>query len=274
MTRGIKDWKRLAREALKGNYAIPVMALVVSAALSMMGSSLTSRLFPGTSTGALILSQFFVFILSLVISVYTAGISCLYLNIARRKSYSIADLLYFFKNRPDRVIVATLILTVIDFVVTIPVNYYGLTVDMGATMEQYMRWMVTYLALMLGSMILNTLLTLPFVLIYYLLADDLEMSGLQALKTSMQMMRGHIGKYLLLQISFIPWMLLSVFTFYIALLWLLPYMEMSAVMFYRDLRGELDFPAQTDASSFTDPELLMQLQEQENSSGDDYNSEA
>ena len=88
------------------------------------------------------------------------------------------------------------------------------------------------------------------------------------------MMKGHIGRYLLLQISFIPWMIASMFTFYIALLWLLPYMEMSAVMFYRDLRGELDtFSTGTPAGA--EPVTRQLLQESEDPApGDDYNAEA
>lgn len=274
MTRGIKEWKRLARMSLKGNYAFPVLALVISTVVSVMGNSLTSGLFPGTSASALILSQIFAFILSLVISVFTAGISYLYLNIARRKSFSFSDLLYFFKNQPDRVIIATLVLTVIDLIVTIPVNYYGLTADPGTTMEEYSTWAVTYLGLLLGAIILNMLLTLPFVLVYYLLADEPQLSGFQALKESMKMMKGHIGRYLLLQISFLPWMIASMFTFYIALLWLLPYMEMSAVMFYRDLRGELDtFSTGTPAGAESVTRQLLQEPE-DPVPGDDYNAEA
>ncbi len=52
-------------------------------------------------------------------------------------------------------------------------------------------------------------------------------------------MRGSCGRYLMLKASFIPLMFLSVFTFYIALLWILPYMVMTEAMFYRDLMGEL-----------------------------------
>ena len=43
----------------------------------------------------------------------------------------------------------------------------------------------------------------------------------------------------MLKISFLPLMFLSVFTFYIALLWILPYLTMTETMFYRDLTGEL-----------------------------------
>ena len=49
----------------------------------------------------------------------------------------------------------------------------------------------------------------------------------------------YTGVVLMMKISFIPLMFLSVFTFYIALLWIFPYMAMTEVMFYRDLTGEL-----------------------------------
>ena len=54
-------------------------------------------------------------------------------------------------------------------------------------------------------------------------------------------MKGNILRYIWLNISFIPLLFLSVFTFYIALFWIMPYMEMSMTTFYRDLRGELDY---------------------------------
>ena len=53
-------------------------------------------------------------------------------------------------------------------------------------------------------------------------------------------MKGNIWRYLKLNLSFVPLIFLSAFTLYIALLWVLPYMEMSMATFYRDLNGELD----------------------------------
>ena len=74
---------------------------------------------------------------------------------------------------------------------------------------------------------------------YYILSDKPELKSTEAMKESLEMMHGNFGRYLMLKISFIPLMFLSVFTFYIALLWIFPYMAMTEVMFYRDLTGEL-----------------------------------
>ena len=49
-------------------------------------------------------------------------------------------------------------------------------------------------------------------------------------------MKGHRGKYILLQLSFIGWIILSVFTLYIGMLWIFPYMQISMICFYEALK--------------------------------------
>ena len=92
---------------------------------------------------------------------------------------------------------------------------------------------------MIVGMIVYQILVIPLEMTYYILADKPELKSTEAMKESLEMMHGNFGRYLMLKISFIPLMFLSVFTFYIALLWIFPYMAMTEVMFYRDLTGEL-----------------------------------
>lgn len=238
--RSIGDLKRAAKAALRGNYGILIMASMVSSLLTFLGSTLTAALFPGDSVLAIALSQIFAIILSLVFSIVTAGYSYMLLKVAREGSCALGDLFYFFRSHPDRVIIASTVLAVIDVVATFPATYYNLAVEPGASMEAQMEWLTTYSVIFLVTSILSMLIGIPFAMIYFLLADNEGMGGIQAVKASARMMKGKIGKYLLLQLSFFPLMLLSVFTFYIALLWVMPYMQMSAAMFYRDIIGELD----------------------------------
>ena len=63
------------------------------------------------------------------------------------------------------------------------------------------------------------------------------MGGIEALKTSAHLMRGHILKYWLMMLSFIPLAILSLFSMYIGLLWLFPYIYMSETVFYMELAG-------------------------------------
>ncbi len=273
MKRGIRQWKFYARQVLSGSFGKPVLGIVISFVLNLVCSQITAILFPGYTTLAIILSQVFAFVLSLLLWVISAGYSYMLMNLSRGKGYSLKDMMYFLKNQPDRVLSAAFVLALINVVCSIPANYYGLTAEMGTTLEEMTLWMSRYLMLTVLSFVLSMLLSLPFAMTPYLLADDMELGGFEALKVSFRMMKGHIGKYLLLQLSFLPWMLLSMFTMYIAMLWVLPYMEMSCVMFYRDLRGEFDGAkegTQLADGSIQKPELPDNFSKPT----DDFNSEA
>ena len=48
-------------------------------------------------------------------------------------------------------------------------------------------------------------------------------------------MKGNRSKYFLLILSFFGWTILSILTFGIGLLWLMPYMQVTTVCFYEHL---------------------------------------
>ena len=101
----------------------------------------------------------------------------------------------------------------------------------------------------------------PFALSFYLLADNPQMGGVESLKESRRLMKGHIWQYLMLQLSFAPMLIVSLLLMGLPLLWVLPYMEASETAFYRDILGEFDEPKQE--------EVIYR-----NASSDDYNAEA
>lgn len=262
--RSIRDLKLLAKKAMKGNTGWLVLAMVAYSILGFAGSLLTDMFFPGTEISSMILSQAFYFILTLLFGVFYAGVRYMYLKVARGQEYSMEDLIYFYKNNPDHVIVGTLVLAGIALAVAIPINIYTYHMEVGTTVEEQMNWALQTVAFMLLATVLTELFTLPFEMIYCLMADQPGMSGIEAIKGSVRLLRGKLGKLLLLKISFIPIMLLSVFTLYLSLLWIVPYMEMTTVMFYRDLLGELD----------EQPQLPVGQADPLSYPGDDYNSEA
>ena len=65
----------------------------------MAGSYLAAVFFSGTDLWSLIFYQIFLFIISLITAVFSAGLSYMYLNMAREQEYSLADLLYFFRSQ-------------------------------------------------------------------------------------------------------------------------------------------------------------------------------
>lgn len=276
MKGNIRSWKAEAKRALQGKYSTAIFAMVMVNALSMLGGELGLALFGGSSVFELIASNVVAFVVTLIVCVFSAGLSYMYLNMARGKEFSYGNLIYFFKNHPDRIIVASFVLALISLIVSLPGFFIG---DMGTTVEEVISWSYKYLAVTLFAVVANLILTLPFQQVYFLLADDLELEGFAALKKSAVLMKRKIGKYLLLQISFIPWFVFSMALIVVALFmpaltllslvgcgivfWVIPYMEMASVFFYRDLIG--DYGVHQDEQN---------LLKEDNNDNNDYNAEA
>lgn len=71
----------------------------------------------------------------------------------------------------------------------------------------------------------------------FILADEPEISPIDALKKSWEMMKGHKADYFVLTIRFIPWAFLCLLTLGIGFFWLGPYMQVTYANFYNSLRG-------------------------------------
>lgn len=243
MGKNIRIWKKQAKCALKGNYGLAVLALVLTNLVAILGSNLALILFPGDTTLDYILSFVFQFVISLIAGVFSAGLSYLYLNISRGKKASFVDLVYFFKHNPDHVIVAGFVLGVLNLVANIPYYYVSWKTPVGDTLEGQMFYLQQIAVFSLLSMVIYFLITLPFTQVYYLLADQPEMGGMESIKTSLHLMKGKKFSFLWMRLTFVPMMFLClIFTLGIGLFWLVPYMEMTAVYFYRDLIEDFTEP--------------------------------
>jgi len=78
--------------------------------------------------------------------------------------------------------------------------------------------------------------SLSYSQVYYLLADNPDMGAMEATGRSKKIMAGNRWKLFCLGCRFIGWGILCVPTLGIGLLWLSPYMYVSFVKFYDDLR--------------------------------------
>ena len=73
----------------------------------------------------------------------------------------------------------------------------------------------------------------------YIMAQNPDIGVLDAINQSTELMRGHKSQLFWLDLTFIGWGLLSVFTLGIGFLWLNPYMESARAIFYLELTGQL-----------------------------------
>ena len=89
------------------------------------------------------------------------------------------------------------------------------------------------------STLIYTIIALRFAMASYLLIEYEDLSGIQALKESARMMKGHKARYFYVSISFFGMLLLGSVTCGIGMLWITPYMETTFAYFYRDLKNEI-----------------------------------
>lgn len=92
------------------------------------------------------------------------------------------------------------------------------------------------IALFIAAFVYLFIRSLSYTLSYMVAYDNESMEAKVAVEESEKLMAGNRGKYVLLQLSFIGWAILTVFTLYIGMLWLVPYMQVAIVCFYEALK--------------------------------------
>lgn len=73
---------------------------------------------------------------------------------------------------------------------------------------------------------------------YLVVLDNPDIDPMEALKESERLMKGHKLDYFVLNLSFIGWIILGIFTFGILYFWLIPYMSVTQMNFYNQLKEE------------------------------------
>ena len=71
----------------------------------------------------------------------------------------------------------------------------------------------------------------------YILAEHPEITAIEAIARSKEMMEGNRFRLFCLEFSFIGWNILCAFTFGIGNLWLTPYRQAATAAFYREISG-------------------------------------
>lgn len=80
----------------------------------------------------------------------------------------------------------------------------------------------------------------------YIFYENPELSANECIKRSQELMDGYKGEYFLLMLSYFGWVLLSVLTFGILMLWVTPRMETANYILYRRTKGESEFLEEND----------------------------
>ena len=125
--------------------------------------------------------------------------------------------------------------------------------------QQFWRFLLAQLLMNLFITLWSLLFLIPGIIAafaysqtIYIMLDNPQISPLEAIGASKQLMRGHKFEYFTLQLSFLGWAYLSIFTFGLLGIWLNPYMQVTMANYYNALTGWQ--PRQAEEPMFSEPE--------------------
>lgn len=234
MKKTSSELKCMAKGLLAGHYGLLIGAALLYGGGSLVITMVLELVFQSDHSFNIL---YFIcsLIVSLLSTIFTIGYEKMILEISRGREARLGDLLYGFSHQPDRIILLTILLSLVSLACMLPGS---LLLAAGAIMKLIPLTLVGILALLAGIVFLF-ILSFGYSMVFLLYLDNPEKGVIQLMRESRTLMKGNKGRYFYLQISFIGLMLLSILTCFIGLFWLVPYMEMTSVLFYRNLLNEV-----------------------------------
>ncbi|WP_251545686.1 DUF975 family protein [Limosilactobacillus caecicola] len=159
--------------------------------------------------------------------------------------------------------------TFLDFTAGQRENNYFTAMFAAFTSIRFIPVFLTWLLQTIFTFLWSLLLVIPGIIkalaysqAFYIAKDLLdsgqEVAATEAITKSRELMDGHKWEFFVLQLSFLGWALLCIFTFGIGFLWLRPYMQTTNALYYRQLAGNRfrGKPVATDVNLTNEPEMI------------------
>ncbi len=244
-----KIMKLRARQSLQGNYGIVVgsqilMGVLLAAFVFIFEAAMMILLVSGAlwldgkSTVFYIAGTFcFVAVVYLGLlafgSLFGAGYTRMFLEIAQARPTDVGDIFYAFKNRGIRFVGLFFVLFLIQLAVSLPFGI--LFVVMAAVLDRGAVW-VTFLGYVPMLWVL-----LQYSQSMYLMIENPGMGIIDCLRGSRRMMQGNKFRLFLLWLSFVGWIPLIYLSMGIGALWVIPYLLCTLAHFYLSVRMEQQY---------------------------------
>lgn len=233
-----------AKDMMEGKYGSAVLLLFLSALISgavqlfinTVGRNTMNSVYrmTGSQASATAVSIFFHVLLlaaSVILGVMDAGITLFFLNIACGQPSSIRNLFYGFQAESKKCLIIATAITLWRSICLYPGQY--LAGNYLNTMDD--KWLPYALIALIAGTAIYIPVSLGIGLSFYLMLDFPQNSARETLALCWRVTRGHRKRLFLLELSFLPLMLLCTLSFGIGFLWLNPYMQMTYTCFFLDL---------------------------------------
>ena len=218
------EYRAQARETLKGRWNEMALLMLVISLISMLFSSpqLVGS-FAGLDSLALFgsgCSFLATFLITVPLSFAFFSLCLTYAHHEETESSALSILFNEFKANWSKYVLCGLLMSLLVFLIALP-------------------------TLMIGAIILS----LAYSMVPLVIRDNKEMGVREVLRTSRLMMRGHKWQLFVLELTFIGWIILTIFTLGIGFLWLQPYMVMTYAHFYEDVKAEYEAKQEAPAEA-------------------------
>lgn len=223
--------KEKALKKLEGNYITPILALLIFELIIGAFIGVSYLIYNKN------MSSFFELI---IVGLLYMGLLEITIKIARGKKAKLSDLFnrtdLFWKTTAITIIVSTftLLCIVLEFI-----SFKSLKTF--TVYQTDMSPLISGVMLLVGVLLCAAIATFYIVLMisfsqsYYILYDNEDMTVLDILNRSMDLMEIHKLDYIIYMLSFAGWIILGIMTFGLLLFWVAPYIMVSNVLFYDEV---------------------------------------
>lgn len=229
--------RHLAHQQLKGHWTGPVIFTLLLC-LFTLGVELLLSLLDGDRSGEAA-GRSLSFIFDLFVAPALAFSTIVYfLKFKREEKVDNSMIFYGFNNQFFKVVWANILISLRMLAwMIIPVLVFAIASAVLVFMNLQSSTNTTYVAIISGLVLIAVMIPMiqipyKYSMTMYILHDQPDLSASQALQASADLMNGYKWKLFCLQLSFIGWQLLVIFTLLIGYLWLSPYMMLSNAHFY------------------------------------------
>ncbi|MBQ7374860.1 MAG: DUF975 family protein [Clostridia bacterium] len=238
------DFRQRAREALKGNWFIAVIAGFIASLLGGVTSTGASYSGSSSSEGG-----------SSSGGTGTGGTADF--EMALEEIFGDPEFVTMFLTIFGIAMVVASVFSIIYMIIggAVGIGYSKFNLDLmdgnearvGTLFDYFNEWKKGFVARLLRSIYIflwSLLFVIPgimasysYALVHHVMAEDPSLTAREALRESKEIMRGNRWRLFCLLLSFIGWDILGALTLGIGYLWITPYREAAIAAFYRDITG-------------------------------------
>ena len=164
------------------------------------------------------------------------GFHRFYLKMSRGKTPEIKELFqpFAFYSLAIYTFLGWLIISAISGLITAIPDLIGVV-----SLHGFIRWPVEFLFTLLSSFFLLVARGL-FGIVFYFANDNIELSAVEVYQKCYHYMKDHWANYIVLELSFLGWLILGMLSCGIGLLWVIPYMEVTMCKYYENLKQHIE----------------------------------